>query len=229
MSSFTKFDPRSTLLPVQAAASAATSGTAALRLAECFAPDDPAVSRPPTSHQSSSSEFTQRSLSQPQFALTPCHCAYRLCRVRQQGDEAADEASTTAAGRPRPQGASHRRASAPRHDAAAATPGAAVATAPLSPEAAQQTFRNVAAVLRGTTERDLLRAGAAMLIRLWPATGTPENRWAHRETRQRANCVLQRAGGVTGMRSTPSPAHGCCKHPGLQLLDRLLCLRCHDV
>jgi len=51
-------------------------------------------------------------------------------------------------------------------------------TVPLSPEAAQQTFRNVAAVLRGTTERDLLRAGAAMLIRLWPATGTPENRWA---------------------------------------------------
>jgi hypothetical protein len=47
---------------------------------------------------------------------------------------------------------------------------------PMSADAAQQTFRNVANVLRGTTERDLLRAGAAMLIRLWPATGTPENR-----------------------------------------------------
>ncbi len=65
-----------------------------------------------------------------------------------QGDESAGQASVVATGRPRLQGASHRRASAPAHAAVASSPGAAVATVPLSPDAAQQTFRNVAAVLR---------------------------------------------------------------------------------
>ncbi len=86
---------------------------------------------------------------------------------------------------------------------------------------------------RGTTERDLLRAGAAMLIRLWPATGTPENRWADWDVFMSADCtasLCSQGWQRRPMQSTPSPAHGFQQVPELWAVQSIVVFqRSHDV